>query len=347
MNILIVKTSAIGDVIQSFDVLEYLKSKFPSSKIDWVVSPNCVDLVAAHPLIRKVICVDVKGVLKNISWKQSYQELRKESYDVLFDLQGNVKSGIISFFCKAKHKVGFGFKSVAEWPNLLFTSFHYNISKKINIKDQYVLLLKRYFKDEIPFFPPLRFLNIESCEKEKIDLILEKMGPRDSSLKILVCPSSRWKSKMLTKDLLSSFLREIAKKKEVFYLLLWGNEEEKEFAAFLNRVFPENSLVLEKLRLPTLQHLVNRLDFVISVDSFLLHLAASVKIPSFGIFGPTSSSVYMPQTKDSVSYQGKCPFRKRFEKRCSNLRSCRSPGCMEGIKLNDLCETIWSHILFK
>jgi heptosyltransferase I len=59
-SILIVKTSAIGDVIQTFPVLEYLRRKFPEAKIDWVVEEGIAPLLYAHPQIGEVITIRSK-----------------------------------------------------------------------------------------------------------------------------------------------------------------------------------------------------------------------------------------------------------------------------------------------
>ena len=78
MNFLIVKTSAIGDVIQSFPVLEYLKEKFPLCNIDWVVAPASLDLVASHPLVRRPILFDIdKRSLKNRELKKVGKFLKR------------------------------------------------------------------------------------------------------------------------------------------------------------------------------------------------------------------------------------------------------------------------------
>jgi len=55
MNFLIVKTSSIGAVIQTFPVLEYLKDRYLVATIDWVIEKEYLNLVQAHPAIRHAI----------------------------------------------------------------------------------------------------------------------------------------------------------------------------------------------------------------------------------------------------------------------------------------------------
>src|SRR5262245_34789018 len=133
LRVLIVKTSALGDIIQSFPVLGYLHKHFPSITIDWVVEKSCAELVQSHPLVHQAFCIETKRWLRSCFSKKIRSEIRafrdqlqKTHYDVVFDLQGNIKSGIVVSQVLSKAKVGFGCRSVSEWPNCLFTKTRYN-----------------------------------------------------------------------------------------------------------------------------------------------------------------------------------------------------------------------------
>lgn len=325
MNILIVKISSFGDIVQSFDVLEYLKEKYPSSKIDWITSHKTKELVAAHPLINKVMPFDLKedSLLKLIRFARN---LRSTSYDIIFDLQANSKSGLVTLLAKGAHKVGFGPKSVAEWLNLLVTDFQYDISKKINVRLQYLKLAQLYLKDSKGFHPQKRLLKISESEKEQIFSILKTLKLKT---KILVCPGAKWKNKELAPQVLSEFMTLIDKNLNVSFLLLWGNEHEKEIAEKLFCKFKNSSLLLDKLSIPMLQNLMGSLDLVIAMDSLPLHLAATVDVPTFSFFGPSSSAVYKPIGTKHFALQGQCPDDFSFAKRCPKLRSCLSALCIK------------------
>src|SRR5689334_19778131 len=123
-SFLIVKTSAIGDVIQTLPILEYLKKREPKAKIGWVVEKGCRDLLAAHPLVDEVYAMDTKkwrrGLRQRDTWeniKKFLNLLRRDSHDVLFDLQGNCKSALVTLSARARDKVGFSWRTVAEKPN--------------------------------------------------------------------------------------------------------------------------------------------------------------------------------------------------------------------------------------
>ena len=71
MNILVVKLSAIGDVIHALPVSYAIKETYPDAKITWVVEPPAYDLLKDNPYIDKIIVFEkkkfksFKGFLKN------------------------------------------------------------------------------------------------------------------------------------------------------------------------------------------------------------------------------------------------------------------------------------------
>src|SRR3989338_583040 len=100
MHILLVRTSAIGDVIQTFPVLEYLHRTYPQAKIDWVVEQPIAPLleqlrIKGFSPLHRVLVIDTKRWRKNIflrEIKAFYSLLRAVHYDLVFDCQGNTKS---------------------------------------------------------------------------------------------------------------------------------------------------------------------------------------------------------------------------------------------------------------
>jgi len=131
MRILIVKTSSLGDILHAFPILDYLKEHFPKARVDWVVERPFAELICRHPLVRQTLLIDTRAWRKNL-WRGREaigafkRELQQITYDWLFDLQGNCKSGLITYLARAKEKVGFGKATVPEWPNLLVTKRRYN-----------------------------------------------------------------------------------------------------------------------------------------------------------------------------------------------------------------------------
>lgn len=327
VKILIIKSSALGDIIQAIPVLSALKRHYPDSQIDWIVEKPCADLLRGHPDIHQLLQIDTKK-WRNAFWQRStwrevasfLSQLRSCSYDFVFDLQGNIKSGLSAWAAKSSIKVGFGRSSVAEWPNLCFSSHRYNPPGGRNIRDDYLFLAR---------------MGRESAGEERPS---QAARMRNNPLKVLVCPGSNWENKKLSKETLLGFLSLLQPALSCRFLFLWGNEGEKRLAEELQLSFAGISEVCDKLPLPQLRQLMFGVDLVIAMDSLPLHLAGTTSAYTYSIFGASSANKYRPTGPQHHAFQGHCPYNQQFEKRCSLLRSCATGSCMKGIQSRELFE---------
>lgn len=337
MKVLIVKTSALGDIIQTYPVIRYIKQHFPHAQIDWAVEERCAELVQKHPLIRKTVCINTKQWRKFNEIKKFRQVLRDEEYDVVFDLQGNIKSGIITSQARSKNKVGFGLAAVPEWPNLLFTNRRYNPPKNQNIREDYLHLVKSYFlhktdsvehKESQTSQEPLLCLSLE--EHESILRIMQNPLLHDNQ-KVMVCPGSAWRNKQMTLETLENFLGKVQKLLNCVFIFVWGTSEEHVIAQHLSDSFPGKAVLIDRLPLPALQNLMTHMDLIIAMDSLPLHLAGTTNTPTFSIFGASSGQKYHPLGRQNQFFQGSCPYGRVFEKRCPVLRTCKTGACIRSL----------------
>ena len=299
MRSLVVKMSALGDIIQAFSVLSHLKSLGP---VDWVVEAKFADLVCAHPLIDRVIPFDTKNPR---TWDIKY--LRKMRYDTVYDLQGNCKSGLFTLLARGKKKVGFTLAHNAEWPNRLALSHGIPIYPGDPIRNQYRTIVGATHSEPVPLIAQ----EVQSFEKPTL----------------MVCTGSNWKSKRLLQDEWISLLKPI---KNYQFLFVWKSCEEKVLAESLQQAL--GGLIQGGLSLPQWQALMRVCKGVISVDSCALHLATDGGVPAFGLFGPSSGAIY---GSADAFIQGECPLDEHFLKRCPHLRTCKAP-CMRNLPSNRL-----------
>lgn len=341
MRFLIVKTSSLGDIIHAFGALAYLRERFPKPhhQIDWVVENQFSELVRTHPDIDQTLIVQSKEWRKcrNLNSLREFRKtLRSHTYDAVFDLQGNVKSGIITIQTKSPHKVGFGFKTVREWLNPLFTNRHFDPPHGQNIRADYLSILKQYFQDKTPNEIDVRVqLNITEEQKRAVQAILA----RQSSPRVLVCPGSAWRNKQLHPEALINLLQRL---QPCSLLFIWGNSEEKNLAIELQNHFP-TSTVVDRLPLPALQNLMSHMELVVSMDSLPLHLAGTTGVPTLSVFGPSSSQKYKPCGSQHFAYQGSCPYKKEFPMRCKILRTCSTGLCMRQLTGHEVFQSYNQH----
>lgn len=345
MKILIVKTSAIGDVIHTLPIIEELKKRYPTAEIDWVVEKSCFDFLTAHSALSRVLLADMKSWRKKL-WKKAIwkemayflKRLRHVHYDLLFDFQGNTKSALVTWFARAQTKVGFGWHSLPEKLNYFVTHTHYDVPAQVKAHHRYLSLLEAYFRDT--GCRKKEGYAFELTEVEKVLVCQFKAQPlMQHSLRLMIAFGSKWKNKKLDDATLKAFLNKIQQKYEAHFFFPYGNEEEKEFAESLHGLFPETSHVMEALSLQAWRACMMEVDGVIAMDSAALHLCATTKTPSFSFFGPTASVIYKPEGEHHLAIQGACPYGKTFEVRCPLLRSCATGACLKELPVDQIVES--------
>ncbi|ADI38280.1 putative lipopolysaccharide heptosyltransferase I [Waddlia chondrophila 2032/99] len=334
MRALIVKTSSLGDIIHAFPVAAYLQDRCPGILIDWVVEQPFSELVRSHPYVHSVYTVHTKKWRKGRGWKEIAairKQLKSQSWDVVFDLQGNSKSAILTHWANSSDKVGYGDRLVFEKPNLWVTTHQYDPPPEANVREENLFLVRSYLQDKAPFQSKAVYLNISTEEEELVDQIDRRLP---NQRKVMVCPGSAWLSKQVEQKALVCFLKQIPK---THFLLIWGSDSEREAVDFLHREIP-NSSVMDRFSIPVLQNLMGRVDEVIAMDSLPLHLAATIDVPTYSVFGASSAQKYKPFGKKHRAFQGVCPYGRTFSRRCPILRTCETGACIRSLTGDELFE---------
>lgn len=342
MKILIIKMSSLGDIIHAFPVIDYIKEHYPDSKIDWVVEKPFSELVRAHPKLNRIFQVQTKKWRKNLLNKNHRKEiceftsqLKEDFYDFIIDLQGNIKSGTITFLARGYQKVGFGAKTVPEWPNLFATRLRYNPPSNKNIREDYLFIVQSAMKKFQPIQNQGIVLNLSQAQKDQLNDIQSHIQSI-KRLKVLVCPGSNWTNKQLSVESLESFLKLLEPYLKAHLFFIWGSPSEKDVVANIAENFVESSTVMDKLDMPLLQNVMSQMDLIIAMDSLPLHLAGTTSVKTYSVFGASSANKYKPLGDSQKALQGQCPYGKSFEKRCSILRTCSTGACIKNLEGGEL-----------
>ena len=117
MNLLVVKLSAIGDVVLSLPFLEAVRRRYPEAGITWLVEEAAADIVTDHPLIDRVVISRRKSWMRGLKQgrllstarevRGFISDLRQGAHDPAVDLQGLFKSGILTRLSGASRRIGF------------------------------------------------------------------------------------------------------------------------------------------------------------------------------------------------------------------------------------------------
>lgn len=310
MRVLVVKTSSLGDILHAYPVIAYLKERH--AVIEWVVEDRCRELIEEHPDITRAWVISTrcwrKG--KNLaSLATFYREFSRKRFDLVIDLQGNLKSACFTFLAKSPVKIGWGWKTAPEKLNTFATNRRYDPVEGKNIREDLLYLVQSYFGDfSIPNQP-----------------ISQTPGKGT-----LVCPGAHWKTKRLPLETLKKVVKLCPE--PVSYI--WGTDEEKQICLALAK---EKGELLPKLSLWQLRQEMLKRELVVAMDSLPLHLAATTSVATWSFFGPSSASKYKPMGEQHQALQGVCPYGVEFSKRCPQLRTCKTGSCLTvGLKESKL-----------
>ena len=283
MKIAIVKLSALGDIVHAMVVLQFIKQAIPHSSIDWIVEEHFQGVLEHNPHIDTIHCVNLKALKKDkfkfFAELGKIRSYAKNSYDLVIDLQGLLKSSIVSKLLGPN--VGFDKNSIREKIAASFyeRSFLISYSKNVIIRNLDLVSLsldieiqKDTLKDKDAFL-------FFTKEDEKIT---EYFIKKDQKTVVHILGSS-WDSKVYPKE---KFL-EIINDLDENHLLVWGCKKEKEYANYISE--QTSAMILPKMDLNELKALISKADLVIGADSGPTHFAWALNRPSITIFGPTPS----------------------------------------------------------
>lgn len=219
----------------------------------------------------------------------------------------------------AKKKVGFCRKTVAEWPNLFFTNWKVSPPEGQNIRQDYLFFGQTIFQD---FFSPLPqpFSYPLNCEEK-----VRYQALQLPDIFIVLAPFSRWPNKELDRALLQKLIDKHLPFQAQIFIVCKGNEEKKKAEGLVSALELKKAYVLEGLSFSLLTALLQNAKQAICMDSMILHLAAAVGCPTISFFSASSKHKYAPLGSKHIVYQGICPYKKQFEKRCPILRKCAGP----------------------
>jgi heptosyltransferase-1 len=354
-NILIIRLSAIGDVVDVLPALRCLRSNFPESRISWLVEDRASAVLSDNPDIDDVIVfprkkwrreiLKVNRVFSTLSDILSfYRKLHGECYDLVLDFQGNLKSGIMDLITGSENRVGFA-KGFSKEFNYLFTRYKvYPQNKREHRIDKNLSLLKGIgFKAEFqnPELP------VSRPDQEYISKFIDENNKCSVPLIIINPCTSEYGSYKRWSTLNYARLADmILEKYDVKVIFIWGPNELEIVNEIVSHM-KQKALVACKTTIKQLIELMRRAGLYIGGDTGPLHIASTLCIPTVAIFGPKDPILYGPYNENAAIISKELP--------CSPCRdrTCSDPECLTKIlpeevfqAVNQLMDKILIHKTF-
>ena len=317
-RICIIKPSALGDIVHALPVLTGLRRRFPAAYITWAVNRSYEPLLAGHPDLSETLPFD-RGSLKRGWWaglrtfRRFLGELRQRRFDLVLDLQGLLRSGLMTWSSGAPRRVGL--QSAREGASLFYTDTIEQTGRHDgHAVDRYwhaAAALGASEADRIARFP-----EFEPEQKWATQTLTDLPRPW-----IMAAVGARW----LTKRWPTAFFGELLKRAQDTFggtvLFVGGSEDtpaSQEAALPLSR-----PLILTGMTtLPQLAALLARADAMAANDTGPLHLACALGRPVVAPYTCTKAVLTGPfgQMQGAVETKVWCAG--------SLLRRCPRMECM-------------------
>jgi lipopolysaccharide heptosyltransferase I len=332
-NILIIKPSSIGDIIHTLPFLYSIRARYPKAKISWLIKSGLDDLIASNPYLNEVILFERKrwGGFDDIGYKfkgltEFIRELRRKRFDLVIDLQGLFRSGIITYLSGADYRIGFA--NAREFSPIFY---NYKVSHppiEMHAVDRYLLVAKELGSD----ISKKDFtINISKKEKEYALSLISRNKKRSL---IAVNPSARWETKMWPMKRYAELTDTIAAKLKAQPVLIGSSEDKVRINELLSMAKSKPVNLCGKTSLLQLAALLKKVDLLITNDSGPMHIAAAVGTPVVALFGPTRPKRTGPYGDRHVVIQKDLSCIRCLKKRCDDLK------CMEAITVNDVLTAV-------
>jgi heptosyltransferase I len=329
MRVLIVKASALGDIVQALPVLDFLHQVSPGIEIDWAVEEQYSDILAGNPLVARLHLVRTGTWRKHplSVWTRRdmlrlRDELQEQQYDLVFDIQGDLKSGFISWLTGATDRLGFAEDAVQERINLLFST------RKIPLRrhdsqntDQCLRLVSVPFARDYQQMRLHADIFFSAEDNLAASVLLATLG--DGLVFLFHCGCS-WQTRLWSNERWIALGRALLGRcRDATILLSWGTTSEHTQATILAESIGSGARVLEHFSLKELTALLKKVDLVVGGDTGPVHIAAAVGTPTVSYYRATDGKRSGPKGPHHAIVQAPMVCSGCFRRKCRQDNECR------------------------
>jgi len=310
-RILLIKPSALGDVVHTLPVLAKLRSRYPDAQIDWLITPELADLVRHHPDLSRAVLFRRRefgrfgrDVRATVGLFRLLSTIRRARYDAVIDLHGQFRSAILTLASAAPVRIGFdrprgrpeteavrhslgvtgrhGWRGAREGAWIAYTHRIPIPTLDVHAVDRYLWLAPLLGLDDAP---PDFGIHLPPQEDSKIKQMLSSHGVGGAPLAVLV-PGTIWETKhwhvegfaQVGRHLLASGMS----------VVIAGTPRDLPRSQMIVQACPGAVDLSGQTSVAELVALIKRATICVTNDSGSMHVAVAVGTPVVSVFGPTN-----------------------------------------------------------
>ena len=317
-NILVVKLSAIGDVIHALPVSYAIKEQYPEVHLTWVVEQAAYAILADNPCIDELILFEkakfrsIGGFLREIG--PFRRRLRTRRYDASLDLQGLFKSAAIAWNAGAKLRIGTA--NMREGAHL--------VSRPVRGAHAEGHIVERYLDVARALgcrVGEVRFpVSVSDRDRMAADTLLAREGVQEGRPFVAFAVGANWPNKRWPVEHFAALADRLYHAHYVPVLVGGGRLDETLAEDILraSEIPPVN--LVGRTNLKQLAHVFTRAALVLGGDTGPVHLAAGLRVPTVMLMGPTDANRNGPygQLQNAIEIDRPC-------------RGCWKRACPKGL----------------
>jgi lipopolysaccharide heptosyltransferase I len=361
-KILLIKLSAVGDVVHTLPVLNKLRRRYPATRLDWLVTPAIGELLQHNPAISNVI--EFARDERSAPWRLApyvaaarlVAQLRAVEYDLVIDLQGQLRSGFFAFTSGAPVRIGFDKPRADIWKNL---------TRKIPDEARkhawqgareasWLAYTDHIALPTLDIHPVERYLGIGPMlglddgladfsfpipqeARARIDALADYYDIAKAKL-LVMAPGTNWETKEWRREAFAEVARHFMQKS--FAVTLIGTERERALCDDVAKLAPGAINLAGETTLSELAALIARATICVTNDSGPMHLAVALGRPVVSIFGPTDPVWAGPYRRDGAILRADLPCSPCYLRLLS--RCMYGHACMQDVAAAAVIERIES-----
>jgi heptosyltransferase I len=359
-KILLIKLSAVGDVIHTIPVLNKLRRRYPSAQLDWLVTPAIGELLRHHPAISNVIEFARDDwsrpwtLTPFVSYTRLAGRLRADAYDLVVDMHGQFRTALFALATGAPVRIGFDRPRAKVWDasprtfsaearkhawqgaregSWLAYTHHIPVpTLDLHAVDRYLNVGPLLGLNDGP--PDFSF-PIPQAASARVESLLREHEVASAPL-LTMAPGTIWETKHWGTDKFAEVARHFLQKG--FAVALMGTPRERVVCEEVARLAPGAVDVAGQTTLTELAALIRRSTISVTNDSGPMHMAVALDRPVVSVFGPTDPIWIGPYGRTDAVLRAGVPCSPCFLRQLS--RCPNGHICMENVSAHAVIERI-------
>jgi len=308
-RILLIKPSAVGDVVHALPVLAKLRERYPAARIDWMLTPPIAELIRHHPALSNVVLFAREAYGRPWEdWSHSFdfirmvRDLHDAHYDMVIDLHGQFRSAFFTLATGSATRIGFdrprrhvrwagrrlprqallhGWTGARELSWVAYTHRIPVPTLDAHAVDRYLWVADLL---DLPPGPAEFDVPVPPEAASSMDRVLNEHGLAAKPLAVLT-PGTIWETKHWPPESFARVARHLAD--SGWAVVLAGAPRDRPRCQSVAAGCPEAVDLCGRTKLSELVALIRRARICVTNDSGPMHLAAALGTPLVSIFGPT------------------------------------------------------------